>query len=133
LVSLPGDVDRMRRLTKETAARLLVVDPLSASLNGEIDSHRDQGIRRVLAALVQLAEELDLALIALAHWNKGQGGDALSRVLGSRGLTCCPFGARLRDRPGWGGGIKRARARPRRLQRRARVAVAGVSDRRAHR
>lgn len=87
LVSLPGDVDGIRQLARETGARLLVVDPLSASLNGDIDSHRDQDIRRVLAALVQLAEDLDLALLAVAHWNKAQGGDALSRVLGSRGLT----------------------------------------------
>jgi hypothetical protein len=87
LVSLPGDVEGIRQLARETGARLLVVDPLSASLNGDIDSHRDQDIRRALAALVQLAEELDLALLALAHWNKAQGGDSLSRVLGSRGLT----------------------------------------------
>jgi hypothetical protein len=87
LVSLPDDVARVRDVARETEARLLVIDPLSASLNGDIDSHRDQDIRRVLAALVQLAEDFDLGLLAVAHWNKAQGGDALSRVLGSRGLT----------------------------------------------
>jgi 5S rRNA maturation endonuclease (ribonuclease M5) len=87
LVSLPDDVLRVGELARERGARLVIVDPLSASLNGEINAHRDQDIRRALAPLVQLAEEADLAILALAHWNKSPGGDALSRVLGSRGLT----------------------------------------------
>ena len=87
LVSLPADVDRIGELAREHGARLVVVDPLSASLTAEVDSHRDQDIRRALAPLVQLAEEDDLAVLALAHFNKGQGTDSLSRVLGSRGLT----------------------------------------------
>lgn len=87
LVSLPDDVERIEELARERHARLIVVDPLSASLNGEVNAHRDQDIRRALVPLVQLAEEADLAILALAHWNKAQGGDSLSRVLGSRGLT----------------------------------------------
>jgi hypothetical protein len=87
LVSLPGDVERIGELASRTRARLLVVDPLSASLGAGVDGHRDQDIRRALAPLVQLAEDADLAVIVVAHWNKAQSGDALSRVLGSRGLT----------------------------------------------
>jgi hypothetical protein len=87
LVSLPDDAERIGYLAAYEGARLLIVDPLSAALNGKIDSYRDQDIRRALAPLVALAEEANLALIAVAHWNKAQGGDSLSRVLGSRGLT----------------------------------------------
>lgn len=87
LVTLPGDVERLGALAVETGARLVIVDPLSASLGSDVDGHRDQDIRRALAPLVALAERADLALLALAHLNKSQGGDALSRVLGSRGLT----------------------------------------------
>jgi predicted ATP-dependent serine protease len=87
LVSLPDDGGHLRDLAKDVKARLLIVDPLSAALNGSVDSHRDQDIRRALAPLVALAEDADLALVAVAQWNKGQSGDALTRVLGSRGLT----------------------------------------------
>lgn len=87
LVTLPADVERIGELAVERGARLIVVDPLSASLGSDVDGHRDQDIRRAIAPLVALAERRDLAVLAVAHLNKAPGGDALSRVLGSRGLT----------------------------------------------
>ena len=87
LVSLPDDIEQIGILARKRAARLVIIDPLSASLNGEVNANKDQDIRRALAPLVQLAEETDLAVLCLAHWNKSNGGDPLSRVLGSRGLT----------------------------------------------
>lgn len=87
LVSLPGDVERIGEIACELGVRLIVVDPLSASLGGGIDSHRDQDVRRALAPLARLAEAEGLAVVAVGHWNKAQSIDPLSRVLGSRGLT----------------------------------------------
>lgn len=87
LVTLPADVERIGELAEERGARLIIVDPLSASLGSDVDGHRDQDIRRAIAPLVALAERHDLAVLAVAHLNEAQGGDALSRVLGSRGLT----------------------------------------------
>jgi len=87
LVSLPEDVERIAQLACQCGARLLIVDPFSAALGAGTDSHRDQDMRRAIAPLAQLAEDADLAVLLLAHFNKSQGGDSLSRVLGSRGLT----------------------------------------------
>lgn len=87
LVSFPDDVERIAECAREHGARLLVIDPFSASLGAEVNSHRDQDIRRAIAPLAQLAEDADLAVLLVAHFNKAQGGDSLSRVLGSRGLT----------------------------------------------
>jgi len=87
LVSLPDDVERIAELAVEHGVRLLIVDPFSASLNGNVDNHRDQDVRRAIAPLAALAERADLAVVLVAHWNKAAGGDPLSRVLGSRGLT----------------------------------------------
>ena len=87
LVSLPDDVERIAELAVEHGARLLIVDPFSASLNGNIDNHRDQDVRRAIAPLVALAGQANLAVLVLAHWNKASGGSPLDRVLGSRGLT----------------------------------------------
>jgi hypothetical protein len=87
LVTLPDDIERIGILARELGVRLVVVDPLSASLSGDVNSNRDQDIRRALAPFMQLAEEEDLAVLAITHWNKANGGDSLSRVLGSRGLT----------------------------------------------
>jgi hypothetical protein len=87
LVSLPDDVDAIGAIVAEHGCRLVIVDPFSAALSGEINSHRDQDMRRAIAALSQLAERADAALLLVAHFNKAVGGDALTRVLGSRGLT----------------------------------------------
>ena len=87
LVSLPDDVEAIGECVREHDCRLIVVDPFSAALGAEINSHRDQDMRRAIAALAQLAEDEDAALVLVAHFNKAQGGDSLTRVLGSRGLT----------------------------------------------
>ncbi len=87
LVSLPADVDHIGALIREHHSRLIIVDPFSASLGAEINNHRDQDVRRAIASLAQLAEAEDAALVLVAHFNKAQSGDSLSRVLGSRGLT----------------------------------------------
>lgn len=86
-VSLPGDVEAIAGLVREHECRLVVVDPFSASLTADINTHRDQDVRRAIASLAQLAESECAALLLVAHFNKAQTGDALTRVLGSRGLT----------------------------------------------
>ncbi len=87
LVSLPVDVNAIGECVGEHHCRLIVVDPFSASLGAEVNSHRDQDMRRAIAALAQLAEDEDAALVLVAHFNKSLSGDPLTRVLGSRGLT----------------------------------------------
>ncbi len=87
LVSFPDDIERIAECASRHGARLLIIDPFSAALGADVNSHRDQDIRRAIAPLAQLAEDADLAVLLVAHFNKSQGGDSLSRVLGSRGLT----------------------------------------------
>ena len=88
LWTLPGDLAEIeRRGTATQGARLLVVDPVVASLPSAIDAHRDQDVRRALAPLAQLAERCDLAALGLIHWNKSAGADALMRVSGSTAFT----------------------------------------------
>ncbi len=83
LVSLPDDVDAIGAIVSEHQCRLVIVDPFSASLGAEINSHRDQDIRRAIASLAQLAEKENAALLLVAHFNKAATGDSLTRVLGS--------------------------------------------------
>lgn len=87
LVSLPDDVEAVGAVIRKYHCRLVIVDPFSAALGAEINSHRDQDMRRAIASLAQLAESEDAALVLVAHFNKSQTGDSLTRVLGSRGLT----------------------------------------------
>ena len=51
--------------------RLVEIDPITAYLGvGKIDSFRNTDVRAVLAPLVELAAELNVAVIAIMHFNK---------------------------------------------------------------
>jgi AAA domain len=83
---LPADLDALEGMVKDKGAALVVIDPLMAFLSGQIDSHRDQDIRRVLASLGYMAARTDAAVVIVRHMNKGQGS-ALYRGSGSIGIV----------------------------------------------
>jgi hypothetical protein len=83
---LPSDLDALEGMVKDKQAALVVVDPLMAFLSGQIDSHRDQDIRRVLASLTYMAGRTGAAVVIVRHMNKGQGS-ALYRGSGSIGIV----------------------------------------------
>jgi putative DNA primase/helicase len=65
----------------ERSAKLLIVDPLVAGLGGEIDSHRDQSVRSILAPLAALAERQMMAITSTMHFSKS----ATSALIGAGG------------------------------------------------
>jgi AAA domain len=85
-ILLPDDIQGLRRLVLEHEARLVVVDPLMAHLGGTINSWKDQMIRHALAPLHSLADDTGVAVLVVAHLNKGQGSDPLHRLGGSIGI-----------------------------------------------
>jgi hypothetical protein len=82
-LTIPDDVDSLDELVSEHDANLLIVDPLVAHLPGEIDSHKDQSVRRALAPLYRLAENRGCAVVCVMHLNKAQGLAPLARLSGS--------------------------------------------------
>ena len=85
-ITLPDDLEAIEELIQETGARLLVIDPVVATLSGDLDSHRDHQVRRMLAPLAQLAERHSLAVIVVMHFSKRRTSDLLSRLGGSVGF-----------------------------------------------
>lgn len=69
-------------LTAKPGARLLVFDPISEYL-GNVDSHKNAEVRRVLVPLALLAERHNVAVVAVTHFNKGAAGPAIYRGMGS--------------------------------------------------
>jgi AAA domain len=86
LLTLPADVAAIEYHVQRTGARLLVVDPVVATLSGDIDSHRDHHVRRVLAPLAELAARRDIAVLVVMHFSKRRTADLLSRLGGSVGF-----------------------------------------------
>jgi hypothetical protein len=83
---LPADLDTLKGMVKDKQAALVVVDPLMAFLSGQVDSHRDQDVRRVLASLAYMATRTGAAVVIVRHMNKGTGS-ALYRGSGSIGIV----------------------------------------------
>jgi hypothetical protein len=84
---LPSDLDLMAEVVCSRGVRLIVIDPFMAYLDGEIDAHKDQDVRRCLHRLKLMAEEADAAVLVIRHLNKMNGASAIYRGGGSIGIT----------------------------------------------
>jgi len=66
---------------------LLIIDPLVAYLGADIDIHRANETRAVMAQLARLAEKFGVATLAIRHLTKGGMSKAIYRGLGSIDFT----------------------------------------------
>jgi hypothetical protein len=83
-----GDTERWFKSHPEV--KLLVIDPIGSFMEGEkreIDTWKDSNVRKVLDKWVKLAENLNLAIIYLAHFNKSKGARAADKITGSSAFT----------------------------------------------
>ncbi len=65
---------------------LIIIDPVSTAVAG--DSHKNTEVRRGLQPLVDLAANINAALLGITHLSKGgQGTDPAQRVIGSIAFT----------------------------------------------
>jgi hypothetical protein len=62
--------------------RLIIIDPISAYLDGA-DSHNNADMRSVIVPLAELARNIGAAIVFVTHLNKGTGGQAIYRSMGS--------------------------------------------------
>lgn len=85
--ALPLDIELIRQAVVETGARVVIIDPISSTLGGDL--HKLADVRRGLDPLAALAQELELAVIAIMHFNKGTGNvsDKLSGSHAFRDLS----------------------------------------------
>jgi putative DNA primase/helicase len=67
-------------------AAMLIIDPLMAYLESEVNANRDQDVRRVLSPVASMAERTGCAVIVLRHLNKAVGMASLYRGGGSIGI-----------------------------------------------
>ena len=83
MFSLKRDMVRLEELLSSLPeCRLLVIDPISAYLDGT-ESHNNSDVRGLLAPLAALAAQYKIAVVAVSHLNKGSSGNALYRAMGS--------------------------------------------------
>lgn len=81
--TLPLDIDAFREALVESGAKMLVLDPASSLMAGDLNKREDA--RRSLDALSALAQELDVAIVLVMHLAKGRGR-ASEKISGSHAL-----------------------------------------------
>lgn len=88
MFDLSRDLDMLERAIFECPnCRLVVIDPLTAYLGANADSHKNADIRSLLAPLATLAAKHGVALVAVTHLNKNSAGAAIYRTMGSLAFT----------------------------------------------
>ena len=89
---LPSNFDELRSAIEQTGALLVVIDPLLAYLDEDINENSNKEIRReVMDRLVALAREKKIAIIGIRHYRKGAG------TAGVRGQGATSFTAAARS------------------------------------
>ena len=77
----------LRSRIEQFKPKLVMIDPLACFMDAGFDMHRDQSVRQFLFPLVALAEEYQIALVAVRHLNKSQNQKARHRGSGSIGIA----------------------------------------------
>lgn len=72
--AIPGDLIELRRLAAEFKADVIVVDPLSSVVRGNLD--KSTVIREALDPLTKLARALNIAVVVVHHHRKGGGASS---------------------------------------------------------
>src|SRR5690606_16188837 len=65
---------------RQTGAKLVMIDPIPSTIGGDL--HKVADVRRALDPLAVIAQELDVAIVGVMHFNKG-GGSASDKLSGS--------------------------------------------------
>jgi hypothetical protein len=94
----PGQAKRLEAALSETGARLAVIDPFLAFLGEGVQYGSDPSMRQALRPLVRLAAKYQCAILLQRHLNKGGGGQALYRGLGSVAIVAACRYAMLVER-----------------------------------
>lgn len=80
---LPYDLDFIEKRILERNVTLVIIDPFVAYLDGAIDAHKDQDVRRAMHRIKDIAERTQAAFVLIRHLNKLIHSVALYRGGGS--------------------------------------------------
>jgi putative DNA primase/helicase len=89
--SIQSNMDLIAEKAREIGdVAMIVIDPVTAYLGTEIDSHRISDVRAALLPLEQFAAELNVCVLCITHPPKSPSLKALNFIAGSGAFTHAP-------------------------------------------
>ncbi len=89
--SLQNDLDKLRELCEDLGdVVLIVIDPASSYMGGALDGRQNTQVRAVLDPISSLAEQCNIAILSVSHFNKGTSQKAVNRVMDSVAFVTAP-------------------------------------------
>ena len=85
--ALPRHLPILEAGIRRVNAKIVVIDPITAALDGKTDSNNDTSVRRALTPLAALAESTGAAIPCIRHWGKSTDRNAAHRGGGSVAFT----------------------------------------------
>lgn len=85
-VALPGDAPLLGTVALRADAALIIIDPLAGFLGPRHSANDAAHVRRILAALRDIAEVANVAVVIVRHLNKEAGANPMYRGGGSIGI-----------------------------------------------
>jgi energy-coupling factor transporter ATP-binding protein EcfA2 len=83
-ISLPVDIELLKRDVEETDAVMILLDPLLSRLSANLDTHKDAESRKALEPLKRFTDEMQIAALGIIHVNKSNSADAMNSIMASR-------------------------------------------------
>lgn len=82
-LSLPGDVELLRRFIEDNRIGLLILDAAKSVMDSKLDGNSDVAIRQLLEPLTRVARDTKCTVIGLAHFGKKETADTGKLIIGS--------------------------------------------------
>jgi hypothetical protein len=89
-VALNKDLEALREVCSRLKIGAVIIDPISSYLGREIRQDNVSDVRSVLDPLQQFAEDTDVPVIAIGHFNKNETQKVINRLAGSHAFSACP-------------------------------------------
>jgi hypothetical protein len=80
-------LDRLRPVITRYQPALVIIDPLVAYIGANVDMHRANETREVMAALAEIANHSGCAILLIRHLTKGSREKSIYRGIGSIDIT----------------------------------------------
>lgn len=89
--NLQTDLERLKKYCLALGnVVLIVIDPASSYMGGDIDAAKNTKVRHVLDPITKLAEDLQCAIVSITHFRKGTSAKAVEKVMDSVAFVNAP-------------------------------------------